>query len=94
MSNYMAVATVTAALAQILQAAAQNAVGGASVEIGRPTTQTGDGGLHKIHLYLYQVSPNAALSNADLPTRTESGRADQAPARSFGPALPAGILWR
>jgi len=79
MSNYLAVATVTAALAQIVQTAAQKAVGGATVEVGRPNASTNSGVLHKIHLYLYQVSPNAALRNADLPTRSNQGNLAQRP---------------
>ena len=74
MSNYLAVATVTAALAQIVQAAAQKAVGGAEVDVGRPSASANSGVLHKVHLYLYQVSPNAALRNADLPTRDSRGK--------------------
>lgn len=79
MSNYLAVATVTAALAQIVQTSAQRAVGGATVAIGRPGTTGNGGNLHQVHLYLYQVSPNAALRNADLPTRNSQGQLSQRP---------------
>ncbi len=79
MSNYLAIATVTAALAQIVQAAAQKAVGGAKADVGRPSASINGGALHKIHLYLYQVSPNTALRNADLPTRDGQGRLTSRP---------------
>ena len=79
MSNYLAVATVTAALAQIVQTAAQKAVGGATVEVGRPSASNNNGVLHRVNLYLYQVSPNAALRNADLPTRDSGGNFTQRP---------------
>jgi hypothetical protein len=78
-SNYLALATVTAALAQLVQSAAQKAVSGATVEIGRPAASNNNDALHRINLYLYQVTPNAALSNADLPTRDARGNLRQRP---------------
>jgi hypothetical protein len=78
-SNYLAPATVTAALAQLVQTAAQKAVSGATVEIGRPSAPNNNAALHRINLYLYQVTPNAALRNADLPTRDAQGRLSQRP---------------
>lgn len=72
MSNHLAIATVTAALAQIVHNAAQEAVAGAVVQFGRP--EVGANGATKVHVYLYQVTPNAALRNFDLPTRDADGR--------------------
>lgn len=72
MSNYLAIATVTATLQRLLQAAAQMDVDGVRVttvqpgQIGRGTPETG------INLFLYQVSRNPALKNADsVPARTK-----------------------
>jgi len=71
-SNYLAVATVTATLQRILQAAVQEDVDGLRVttlppgQIGNGTPETG------INLFLYQVSRNAALKNTDtLSNRTK-----------------------
>ncbi|MEX0269733.1 DUF4255 domain-containing protein [Leptolyngbyaceae cyanobacterium UHCC 1019] len=72
MSNYLAIATVTATLQRILQAFVQEDVDGMRVttlppgQIGNGTPETG------INLFLYQVSRNAALKNTDtLSNRTK-----------------------
>jgi hypothetical protein len=74
MSNHLAIATVTAALGRIVHTAAESSgVGSVGLEFGRPTA-AGDGqGARKVQVYLYQVSPNAALRNADLPNRDSDG---------------------
>ncbi len=80
MSNYLAIATVTAALRQLLDDATTDVVGDVQVKAVRP-----DGaGLsalpdHGVNIYLYQVTPNAALRNADLPTRGSEGSLVQRP---------------
>jgi Pvc16 N-terminal domain len=72
-SNYLAVATVTATLQRILQVAVQQDVDGMRVttlqpgQIGNGTPETG------INLFLYQVSRNPALTNADMPTARSKG---------------------
>jgi hypothetical protein len=69
MSNHLAIATVTATLGQLVLSAAQaSGLSGIALKFGRPTPPT-PAGERKVHVYLYQVSPNAALRNADLPTR-------------------------
>lgn len=70
MSNSLAIATVTATLANLVRQSAQSAVPGADVVLyGRP--QVPDASAPRsIHLFLYQVTPNAARRNADLPSRT------------------------
>jgi hypothetical protein len=75
MSNHLAIATVTAALGRIVHAAAESSgVGSVGLDFGRPTA-AGDGQTaRKVQIYLYQVSPNAALRNADLPTRGSDGK--------------------
>jgi hypothetical protein len=74
MSNYLAVATVTAVLRDVLQEAAGTAVPGATVTTCRPEA-VNDGGQNKpvVNIFLYGVTPNAALRNADLPTRNADG---------------------
>lgn len=65
MSNYLAVATVTATIQRTLQAAVQQDLEGARVttvrpsDIGNGTPETG------VNLFLYQVVSNPALNNID-----------------------------
>lgn len=67
MSNFLAIATATATLKRMLQNTI--AVPGATVTTDRPgSPQNGTPG-PGINLYLYQVTPNAAWRNVDLPTR-------------------------
>jgi hypothetical protein len=73
MSNHLAIATVTATLKNLVTAAAERAVPGAVVLAGRPSAPTADD-QPKVHVYLYQVTHNAALRSADLPTRNAEGR--------------------
>jgi hypothetical protein len=72
MSNALAIATVTTALAQIVRKAAQSVINGADVVTGRPDPNATP--VHRIHLFLYQVSPNGAMRNNDLPTRSSDGK--------------------
>src|SRR5262249_49957897 len=77
MSNFLAVATVTATLGQVLQAAISSDVPGATVTTIRPE---GPGARPaEVNVYLYQVTPNAAYRNADLPTRGSNGQVVQRP---------------
>jgi hypothetical protein len=73
MSNALAIATVTAALGQIALRAAKSAVPGAGLATGRPEEAASNGSHHRVHVYLYQVNPNGALRNLDLPTRSGDG---------------------
>jgi hypothetical protein len=74
MSNYLAIATVTATLYDILTQSAQEVVPGARVTMDRPSDMANDwSGRSRINLYLYQITPNAAWRNADLPTRRSDG---------------------
>jgi hypothetical protein len=74
-SNHLAIATVTFVLGQIVDAAAKAAVTGAGVTTQRPDALKDNSGLPQppVNLYLYQVSPNAAWRNDDLPTRAADG---------------------
>jgi Pvc16 N-terminal domain len=72
MSNYLAIATVTAALQQVLQTAVQNVISGSSVGYSRPNQQD-DQKTPIVNIYLYQVTPNTAYRNEELPTRRSDG---------------------
>ena len=70
MSNHLAVATVTATLHNVLLNAA-SVVPGTTVSMKRPDAGPVPG--PAINAFLYQVSPNPAYRNADLPTRRSDG---------------------
>lgn len=81
MSNYLAVATATAAIKQILLNAFNSATYefmGASVKTERPE-KLKEAGFVGANLYLYQINPNAAYRNSDLATRTSNGKLIQQP---------------
>ncbi|MEB3211144.1 MAG: Pvc16 family protein [Leptolyngbyaceae bacterium] len=65
MSNHLAIATITATLQRILQAAVQNDVEGARIttvspsDVGKGTPETG------VNIFMYQVITNPALHNID-----------------------------
>ena len=82
MSNYLAVATVTAVLRDILQEAAGAAVPGATATTRRPEA-VNDGGQNKpvVNIFLYQVAPNAAWRNADIEIRHPDPQAPEDRAR-------------
>jgi hypothetical protein len=70
MSKSQAIAAVTSMLAHQVGVST-----GADVKIGRPTAPEGnDAPPRKVQLFLYQVTPNAALRNLDLPTRDAAGQ--------------------
>jgi hypothetical protein len=71
MSNYRAIAAVSAAMQQVLTPPVRDAVGGSSVVFTRPSAIDQDAPL--VSVYLYQVTPNAAFRNHDLPTRRANG---------------------
>jgi Pvc16 N-terminal domain len=73
MSNYLAIATVTAALREVLQPVVGQAVTGAQVLFNRPDGGSGTPPAPTVNVYLYQVTPNTAFRNADLPTRRADG---------------------
>jgi hypothetical protein len=79
MSNFLAIATVTAALSQTLRAAVETDVPGASVTTLRPDAAGNGIPATRVNLYLYQVSPNPAWRNTDLPTRNSDGQLRQRP---------------
>ncbi len=79
MSNYLAIATVTAGLVQTLQPLVAADVPGADVTTVRPDGSGNGTPTTGVNLYLFQVTPNAAGRNADLPTRNANGQLVQRP---------------
>lgn len=79
MSNFLAVATVTAGLVQMLQDQVAQDVSGATVTNVRP--ESGGAGLPNTgaNLFLYQVTPNPHWRNADLPTYDQQGHLRRRP---------------
>jgi hypothetical protein len=79
MSNFLAIATVTATLGQVLQPPVSAGVPGATVTTLRPDGAGAGPRPAGVNIYLYQVTSNAAYRNADLPTRTSDGDVVQRP---------------
>jgi hypothetical protein len=80
-SNHLAFANVTAALRDLLDAAAKKAVSGAEATAERPDTLKDDS--PRVNVFLYQVTPNAAWRNDDLPTRRPDGTVARRPQAAF-----------
>lgn len=78
MSNFLAIATVTAALRRTLEGSIGIDLPGAMVTTQRPEAPGSDTQAH-VNLYLYQVAHNAAKRNDDLPTRRADGGLVQRP---------------
>lgn len=74
MSNYLAIATVTATLQDLLREAADAAVPGATVTVQRPEAANNGGQPEaKVNIYLYGVAPNAAWRNMEISVRRANG---------------------
>jgi hypothetical protein len=73
MSNFLAIATVTAALSQVLLEAVVPDVSGADVTMVHPDGERGALPTTGVNIFLYQVTQNAAWHNVDLPTRRGNG---------------------
>ena len=78
MSNFLAVATVTAALRGMLHGTVEQDVPGATAEAGRPD-QDAQTPIVGVNIYLYQAAPSVHHRGADLPTRDSAGRLTQKP---------------
>lgn len=65
MSNFLAIATVTETLRQVLDAAVSSNVAGAKATATKPS----ESGEKSVNIYLYQVGPNSSWRNDDLPSR-------------------------
>lgn len=80
MSNHLAVATVTATLARMLTGPVRADVINADVVTDRPAEVASNGTPSpEVRLFLYQVLPNAAWRNRDLPTRASNGELVERP---------------
>lgn len=79
MSNFLSIATVSATLRRTLQAAVDRDVPGANVRTVRPDGAGNNAPARGVNIFLYQVTPNAAWRNADLPTRGGEGELVQRP---------------
>jgi hypothetical protein len=71
-SNPLAIATTTVVLEDVVQSGL-GAVTGARVTNVRPDEKDNGAPAPEANVFLYQLLPNAALRNADLPTRTSNG---------------------
>ena len=80
MSNFLAVATVTATLQRFLQSVIGTDVPGARANTARPDVSGQGLPAVGVNIFLYQVTPNAALRNADLPARNSAAQVGQRPA--------------
>lgn len=79
MSNFLAIATATATLRALLHDAVTVDVPGADVKTTRPDLLVGKDQPTEVNIYLYQVTPNSAYRNNDLPTRRADGSVIQRP---------------
>jgi hypothetical protein len=80
MTNPFAVATVTATFAQLLgRVIEEPSLSGATVTTSPPDVASGAGATRRLNLYLYHVTPSAALRNMDLPVRRSDGQLTDAP---------------
>jgi hypothetical protein len=73
MSNYLALATVTATMQQLLSAALREKFPGANVTTLRPEALAQAQPDVGVNIYLFQVTPNMPLMNSDLPARNSGG---------------------
>jgi len=78
-SNFLAIATVTASLRQMLTPVVEAVTAEAEVTTLRPDAPGNATPKPRVNLYLYQITPNAGWRNADLPTRNVDGRVVQRP---------------
>jgi hypothetical protein len=79
MSNFLAIATVTEALRQLLDEVVKVDVNGATATAVRPASNGNELAAVGVNVYLYQASPNTSWRNDDLPSRREDGTAIQRP---------------
>ena len=79
MSNFLAIATVTATLQHVLQSVIGADVPGAKATMVRPDAPGHGVPEVGVNIFLYQITPNAVLRNLDLPTRSSDGKPGQRP---------------
>lgn len=80
MSNPLAIAAVTATFAQLLgRVIEDSALSGATVTTVPPDVAETASTDRRLNLFLYQVTPDAAMRNEQLPVRRSDGRLRQPP---------------
>lgn len=81
MSNFLAIASATAALSNLLLRALREDMPGEDVDVTNERPEELETGLAKptVNIFLYQVTPNLAYRNADLPTRNSEGQVGKRP---------------
>ena len=77
MTDPSSIALFSAAIAAKVARALDGALAGAIVRVGTP--RPAERGTSEAFVFLYRVSPSVSLRNADLPSRSGSGRAMLAP---------------
>jgi hypothetical protein len=84
LSNYLAFATVSATIGMIV-AEAMHAVSQSipTVTYGPPAEPEMGTGSAGANIFMYQIMPNAALRNQDLPLRNAAGQVVQQPSQAF-----------
>src|SRR5919106_2720251 len=82
MSNQLAIGAATAALQRLVQKALDEDFPGAKVSTDRPKATPANKPAG-VNVWLYGAAPNAALRNADLPTRSANGNATARPRAAF-----------
>lgn len=78
MSNSLAIATTTVVLGDVILSGL-GGVPGANVTTVRPDEKENGAASPEANVFLFQVTPNAALRNADLPTRGTGGELRRRP---------------
>jgi len=81
MSNFLAIASATAALNHLLLRALREDMTGEDVDVANERPEELEGGLAKptVNIFLYQVTPNLAYRNTDLATRDSDGQVVRRP---------------
>lgn len=78
MSNFLAIATVTATLSQLLESIKVD-VPGTQITTKPPDVINSEGPANRLNLVLYQITPNMTYRNEDLPTRNSKGELIKTP---------------
>ncbi len=79
MSNFLAIATVTETLKQMLNFVVSTDINGAEAKAVKPNSSSNILPKLGVNIFLYHISPNSAFRNADLPTRRDNGSMSQCP---------------
>ncbi|MDF2867155.1 MAG: hypothetical protein K0S11_625 [Gammaproteobacteria bacterium] len=72
MSNHLSIAAVTAVFQQLLQS--RIGMEGLTIKVGTPDAPVSDASAPTVNICLYQVTPNTAYQNNDLPSRDSMGK--------------------